>query len=76
MIGGVVLVLLTIMTCISIVGRAGLTIGLRPVKGDFELIEAGVAFAIFAFLPWCQFTRSPRHGRPLHLGFAAARQPV
>ena len=28
--------------------------GVGPVKGDFELVEAGVAFAIFAFLPICQ----------------------
>lgn len=27
-----------------------------PVNGDFELVEAGVAFAIFAFLPLCQLT--------------------
>jgi hypothetical protein len=27
-----------------------------PVNGDFELVEAGVAFAIFAFLPLCQIT--------------------
>ncbi|MEM6727983.1 MAG: TRAP transporter small permease [Pseudomonadota bacterium] len=25
-----------------------------PVPGDFELVEAGIAFAIFAFLPLCQ----------------------
>ena len=25
-----------------------------PVRGDFELVEAGVAFAIFSFLPICQ----------------------
>jgi TRAP-type C4-dicarboxylate transport system permease small subunit len=25
-----------------------------PVTGDYELIEAGIAFAIFAFLPLCQ----------------------
>lgn len=29
--------------------------GVGPVPGDFELVEAGVAFAIFAFLPLCQF---------------------
>jgi len=28
--------------------------GIGPVKGDFELVEAGIAFAIFAFLPLCQ----------------------
>lgn len=31
-------------------------IGVGPVNGDFELLEAGVAFAIFAFLPLCQIT--------------------
>ena len=30
--------------------------GVGPIKGDFELIEAGVAFAIFAFLPYCHMT--------------------
>ncbi|WP_372884057.1 TRAP transporter small permease [Shimia sp.] len=29
--------------------------GVGPVNGDFELVEAGVAFAIFSFLPICQF---------------------
>jgi Tripartite ATP-independent periplasmic transporters, DctQ component len=31
-------------------------LGIGPVNGDFELVEAGVAFAIFAFLPLCQIT--------------------
>lgn len=31
-------------------------IGVGPINGDFELIEAGVAFSIFAFLPLCQIT--------------------
>lgn len=31
-------------------------IGIGPINGDFELIEAGVAFSIFAFLPLCQLT--------------------
>jgi len=29
-----------------------------PINGDYELVEAGVAIAIFAFLPWCQLTRA------------------
>lgn len=33
-----------------------LAIGVGPVNGDFELIEAGIAFSIFAFLPLCQIT--------------------
>ncbi|WP_243613263.1 TRAP transporter small permease [Shimia aestuarii] len=28
--------------------------GVGPINGDFEILEAGVAFAIFAFLPICQ----------------------
>lgn len=28
--------------------------GVGPITGDFELVEAGIAFAIFAFLPLCQ----------------------
>ncbi|MFP1633058.1 TRAP transporter small permease [Zhengella sp. ZM62] len=57
LLGGLVLVALTIITCISIAGRALISFGLGPVPGDFELVEAGVAFAIFAFLPWCQLNR-------------------
>ncbi len=33
-----------------------LNMGVGPVMGDFELVEAGVAFAIFAFIPFCQIT--------------------
>lgn len=31
-------------------------IGVGPINGDFELVEAGIAFAVFAFLPLCQIT--------------------
>ncbi|MBO6900144.1 MAG: TRAP transporter small permease [Rhizobiaceae bacterium] len=55
--GGVVLTVLTILTVMSITGRALIWAGLSPVPGDFEMVEAGVAFAIFSFLPWCQFVR-------------------
>ena len=33
-----------------------LELDVGPINGDFELVEAGVAFAIFAFIPYCQFT--------------------
>lgn len=33
-----------------------LAFGIGPVTGDFELVESGMAFAIFAFLPLCQIT--------------------
>ena len=31
-----------------------LSTGVGPINGDFELVEAGMAFAIFAFIPLCQ----------------------
>ena len=34
--------------------NALLATGVGPINGDFELVEAGMAFAIFAFLPLCQ----------------------
>jgi TRAP-type C4-dicarboxylate transport system permease small subunit len=72
--GGVVLVALVLLTCVSVLGRGlnsmghsgwltalsqgfadGLIAsGVGPVTGDFELVEAGIAFSIFAFLPICQ----------------------
>ena len=51
--GGLVLTVLVCITCLSIAGRALIWAGLGPVPGDFELVEAGIAFAVFAFLPWC-----------------------
>jgi len=35
-----------------------LNTGVGPVLGDFELVEAGMPFAIFAFLPLAQMTSS------------------
>jgi len=31
-----------------------LDLGIGSINGDFELVEAGMAFAIFAFIPLCQ----------------------
>lgn len=55
--GGFILLAITLLTCLSILGRSMAGLGLGPIKGDFELVEVGVAFAVFAFLPWCQFSR-------------------
>ena len=55
--GGLVLIGLVLMTTLSVTGRALVFAGLGPVPGDFELVEAGTAFAVFAFLPWCQYAR-------------------
>lgn len=38
------------------VARWFLDAGVGSINGDFELIEAGIAFSIFAFLPLCQIT--------------------
>ncbi|MEO1638116.1 MAG: TRAP transporter small permease subunit [Pseudomonadota bacterium] len=70
--GGLVLLALILMICVSVAGRGladlafsgalgGLgdwlsTAGVGPILGDFELVEAGVAFAIFAFLPLTQLS--------------------
>ncbi|WP_439155192.1 TRAP transporter small permease [Yoonia sp.] len=38
--------------------NALLGLGVGPITGDFELVEAGMAFTIFAFLPLCQLRGS------------------
>lgn len=74
-IGGLVLLVLIVMTTASIIGRTlnkwfhgeffgenmtgfaqfMLDLGVGEINGNYELLEAGVAFAIFLFLPVCQF---------------------
>lgn len=74
-VGGLVLLMLILMTTASIIGRsinkilhstffqenlAGLSqavidMGVGEINGNYELLEAGIAFAIFSFLPICQF---------------------
>lgn len=56
--GAFVLAMLASITVISIGGRALSFIGLGPVPGDFELIEAGTALAVFSFMPWCHLKRA------------------
>lgn len=55
--GGVVLLAMTVLTVASVTGRALIPIGLDAIPGAYELVEMGAAFAIFAFLPWCQLNR-------------------
>ena len=70
MIGGIVLFGLIVLTTLSIIGRelsklghamdngigaAIVALGVDEIRGTYELTEAGVAFAIFAILPVCQF---------------------
>jgi TRAP-type C4-dicarboxylate transport system permease small subunit len=35
---------------------SALLVHFGPITGDFELVETGIAIAIFAFLPWCTMT--------------------
>jgi TRAP-type C4-dicarboxylate transport system permease small subunit len=51
--GALVLVAMALISVASITGRALTGLGLAPVRGDFELVEAGTALAVFCFLPWC-----------------------
>ncbi|MFC3726540.1 TRAP transporter small permease [Neoaquamicrobium sediminum] len=56
--GGLVLVVITLLIVVSITGRGLVRQGLGPIPGDFELVEAMTAFAVFSFLPWCQLQRA------------------
>lgn len=51
---GVLLTVITLMTCVSLIGRntTGWTI-----VGDFELSGAAAGAAVALFLPWCQVRR-------------------
>nr|WP_295886599.1 TRAP transporter small permease [uncultured Devosia sp.] len=55
--GGVALIVVTIITAASVVGRALIPIGLRPVPGDVEIVQFGVLFAIFCSMPLTQYLR-------------------
>lgn len=57
LIGGAALLFAMAVTVVSITGRQMGEIGLGPIPGDFELVEASVAFAVFAFLPWAHVKR-------------------
>jgi TRAP-type C4-dicarboxylate transport system permease small subunit len=55
--GGVALVIVTIITAASVVGRALIPLGLKPVPGDVEIVQFGVLFAIFCSMPLTQYLR-------------------
>jgi len=52
--GGLLIALLALLTVISVGGRF---LFAAPIPGDFELVEMGCAVAVFAFLPYGQWTR-------------------
>lgn len=51
---GLLLIFITLMTCVSVVGRD--LIG-KTIVGDFELSGAAAGAAIALFMPWCQIRR-------------------
>ena len=51
---GVVLTLITLMTCASLIGRNTLGVSL---VGDFELTGVAAGAAVALFMPWCQVRR-------------------
>ena len=73
-IGGLILIVLVVLTTLSIIGRtinkmmhsdlaetmlgslsrSIIDLGVGEINGNYELLEAGVAFAIFSFFPICQ----------------------
>jgi TRAP-type C4-dicarboxylate transport system permease small subunit len=53
-IAGVLLVVITLMTCVSLIGRN--TIG-WTIVGAFELSGSAAGAAIALFMPWCQVRR-------------------
>jgi TRAP-type C4-dicarboxylate transport system permease small subunit len=55
--GGVALVLVTVITVVSVVCRALIPLGLKPILGDYEIVQIGVLFAIFCSLPLTQYLR-------------------
>ncbi|WP_099825305.1 TRAP transporter small permease [Oceaniglobus indicus] len=38
------------------VSEALLATGIGPINGDYEILEAAIAFVVFAWLPFCQIT--------------------
>lgn len=51
--GGLLLLAVVLMNAYSLLADIAFR---KPLPGDFELVEMGVAVAAFAFLPYCQLT--------------------
>lgn len=66
--GGIILIVVTTLTVISVVGRTGFDL---PILGDSEIVEVGVAYALFSFLAYCQM-----RGANVIVDFFTARAPA
>lgn len=64
--GGLVLLALMIVSSLSVIGRSlpellslfGVKASPLSIPGDIEIVQLGCGIAVFAFLPYCQITRS------------------
>lgn len=56
LLGGVLLITLSLTVVISVTLRSDL-VGSAGIPGDFELVQMATAVAAFCFLPWCQLRR-------------------
>ena len=54
LLGAAVGLLVGVMTVVSVLGRALVS---RPIMGDVELTQVGIALCISLCLPWCQLQR-------------------
>lgn len=45
-----------VQSLVPAIAEWALSAGVGPIEGDFEIVEAGMAFTIFAFLPYCHIT--------------------
>jgi TRAP-type C4-dicarboxylate transport system permease small subunit len=66
--GGLIMVALTVMSLVSIVGRA---LFATPLQGDYEMIQVGTAIAVASFLPLTQL-----RGGHVIVDFFTARAPA
>lgn len=51
--GGILLLAIVLVNATSLAGNIFFN---QPVRGDFEIVEVGIAVAVFSFLPYCQTT--------------------
>lgn len=70
--GGGALLVVIALTCISVTGRSLDGLGLKPIPGDIELVELGIGFAVFAAMPFAQFSRAHARVDMLQRAFGAA----
>lgn len=68
LVGGSILLLLTAVTVLSVVGRTGFAL---PILGDSEIVEVGIAYAVFSFLAYCQMRNAN-----IIVDFFTARAPM